>query len=94
MSMVKVPTMHRVSELGKDAVIAGIAGGAAMALGFKLMGPLGAALGAVGAGAMVGGVPGTVVAVSGVSNSMAAWITGLIEGVFGGGAGAANGNVM
>jgi hypothetical protein len=94
MNMVKVPTMHRITELGKDAVVAGIAGGAAMALGYKLMGPLGAALGAVGAGAMVGGVPGTVIAVSGVSNSMATWITGLIEGVFGGGAGAGSSEVI
>jgi len=93
---VKVPTMGRVTELGKDAVVAGLIGGGAMSLGQMLMGPLGGGLAAVLGGAAIGGTPGTIVAISGVMNSMAAFTAGLTGTLFGGIAGAAgaNTNVM
>ena len=93
---VKVPTMSKVTDIGKDALVAGLIGGGAMSLGNMLMGPLGGGIGAVFGGAAVGGVPGTIVAVSGVMNAMSAFTAGLTGSLFGGLAGAtgANGNVM
>lgn len=93
---VKVPTMSKVSDVGKDAVVAGLIGGGAMSLGNMIMGPLGGGLGAVLGGAAIGGVPGTIVAVSGVMNGMAAFTAGLTGTIFGGiaGAGGANSDVM
>jgi len=96
---VKVPTMSKVTDIGKDAMVAGLIGGGAMSLGNMFMGPLGGGMGAVLGGAAIGGVPGTVVAVSGVMNAMATFVSGLTGTLFGGLAGAtgatgANNNVM
>ena len=68
---VKMPTTKEVKTLGIKSVVAGVTGGAGVALGSALLGPvLGAPLGAIVAGAAIGGNAGETVAINGTMDGM------------------------
>lgn len=100
MSVKAIPKVKNITGLGKDALVAGGIGGLARGIGMIFLGPLGDGLGGIIGGSMVGGVPGTIIAVSAVSDALrgiTAGLAGQVMGGFGrggGGGGGANNSVM
>lgn len=74
---VKIPTKKQVVDKGKSAIVAGLMGGAGVALGSALLGvTLGAPVGAIVAGAAVGGTKGDIVAINGVMDGAVSMFVG------------------
>lgn len=79
--MAQVGFVKRVQAVGVDSLKAGAAGGIACGVGGGVLGTFGAIIGAVLAGAALGGQDGRIVAINGVQDSITAAIVGAMRGV-------------